>query len=224
MGPYTAALLKGDALTDAEREAVAEKLHEYTGLSVEYLKAANLRVSEVEFTHELLKARRLTVGRLDGRFVGPTLDLLAKDADYDPQSAAISAAFAAAFLDYYHGELKFGQGETYRTTNFGIGEKWKWTHHTAHGDQPLVNSGVDLAEALTKDASLRVLVLNGYYDLATPFSATEYMMTHLGVPAALGARVQMQYYEAGHMMYVNPPSIAKLKRDLDAFIDSTARR
>ncbi len=223
-GPYTAALLKGDALSDAERDAVAEKMHAYTGLSVEYLKAANLRVSEVEFCHELLKARRQTVGRLDGRFVGPTWDPLDKEADYDPQSAAISAAYASTFLDYYHGELKFGQGATYRTTNFSIGEKWKWTHHTAHGDQALVNSGVDLAEALMKDASLRVLVLNGYYDLATPFSATEYVMTHLGVPPAVGARVQMQYYEAGHMMYVNAASIAKVKRDLDTFIDSTARR
>jgi carboxypeptidase C (cathepsin A) len=223
-GPYTAALLKGDTLSDAERDAVAEKMHAYTGLSVEYLKAANLRVSEVEFCHELLKARRQTVGRLDGRFVGPTWEPLDREADYDPQSAAISAAYASTFLDYYHGELKFGQGATYRTTNFAISEKWKWTHHTAHGDQPIVNSGVDLAEALMKDASLRVLVLNGYYDLATPFSATEYVMTHLGVPPAVGARVQMQYYEAGHMMYVNPASIAKVKRDLDAFIDSTARR
>jgi carboxypeptidase C (cathepsin A) len=223
MGPYVAALLKGDALSEDERDAVAQKMHEYIGLPVEYLKAANLRVSENEFAHELLKARRLTVGRLDGRFVGPTSDLLAKETDYDPQSSAISAAYAAAFLDYYHGELRFGQGETYRTTNFGIGEKWKWTHRTAQGEQPIVNSGVDLADALIKDPNLRVLVLNGYYDLATPFSATEFVMMHLGVPREVGAHVQMKYYEAGHMMYVHPPSLAKMKRDLDAFISSTAR-
>ncbi len=123
MGPYTAALLKGDALTDAERDAVAEQLHQYTGLSTEYLKYANLRVSEIMFAHELLKPQRKTIGRLDGRFVGPTQDPLAKEADYDPQSAAIGAAFTAAFLDYYHSDLKFGQGETYYTTNFGIGEQ-----------------------------------------------------------------------------------------------------
>jgi carboxypeptidase C (cathepsin A) len=224
MGPYTQALLKGDALSDDEREAVAEKMHEYTGLPVEYLKDAKLRVSEIEFAHELLKPRHLTVGRLDGRFTGPTPDPLAKETDYDPQSAAISAAYAATFLDYYHGELKFGQGNTYRTTNFSIGEKWKWTHKTAQGEQPIVNSDVDLAEALMKDAGLKVLVLNGYYDLATPFSATEYFMSHLGVPASVGARIHQSYYEAGHMMYVNPASIAKMKRDLDAFIDSTARQ
>jgi carboxypeptidase C (cathepsin A) len=224
LGPYMQALLKGDVLSQEERAAVAQKMHEYIGLPVEYLQYANLRVSEVAFAHELLKARRLTVGRLDGRFTGPTPDPLAKEVDYDPQSAAISAAYAATFLDYYHGELKFGQGSTYRTTNFGIEGKWKWTHKTAQGEQPIVNSDVDLAEALMKDAGLKVLVLNGYYDLATPFSATEYFMTHLGVPPAVGARVQLTYYEAGHMMYVNPASIAKMKRDLDAFIDSTARQ
>jgi carboxypeptidase C (cathepsin A) len=223
MGPYTAALVKGDALSSEERDAVAQRMHDYIGLPVEYLKQARLRVSENEFAHELLKARGLTVGRLDGRFTGPTSDPLAKETDYDPQYSAISAAYAAAFLDYYHGELRFGQGETYHTTNFGIGAKWKWTHATEQGEQPIVNSGVDLADALIKDPNLRVLVVNGYYDLATPFSATEYVMTHLGVPPEVGGHVQLKYYEAGHMMYVHPPSLAKMKRDLDAFIGSTAR-
>jgi carboxypeptidase C (cathepsin A) len=109
-GPFTAALLKGDALSEAEREAVVEKMHEYTGLSADYLNAANLRVSEIAFAHELLKAQRKTVGRLDGRFVGPTMDSPEKYTDYDPQSAAIRPAFVAAFLDYYHGDLKFGRG------------------------------------------------------------------------------------------------------------------
>jgi carboxypeptidase C (cathepsin A) len=221
-GPYTSALLKGDALPQAELEAVAQQMHEYTGLPVEYLKDANLRVSENAFAHELLKSRHQTVGRLDGRYIGLTWDPLEKETDYDPQSAAISAAFAATFLDYYHGELKFGQGSTYRPTFFTIGDKWRWTHKTARGDQFTVNTGVDLAEALVKDPNLKVLVLNGYYDLATPFSATEYVMTHLGVPPTAGARVSMKYYEAGHMMYVHPASAAKMKRDIDAFIDATA--
>jgi carboxypeptidase C (cathepsin A) len=221
-GPYTAALLKGDALPDAELEAAAQKMHDYTGLPVDYLKAANLRISENAFAHELLKPQGKTIGRLDGRYVGLTWDPLEKETDYDPQSAAISSAFAATFLDYYHGELKFGQGATYNVTNFKIGDTWRWTHKTARGDQFTVNTGVDLAEALIKDPNLKVLVLNGYYDLATPFSATEYVMTHLGVPKSAGARVSMKYYEAGHMMYVHPPSAAKMKRDLDAFIDATA--
>jgi carboxypeptidase C (cathepsin A) len=191
---------------------------------VEYLKYANLRVSENAFTHELLKPQHKIIGRLDGRFTGATLDPLTKYSNYDPQSAAIGAAYTAAFLDYYHGDLKFGQGLTYHTTNYAIGDKWKWTHKPigSDGEQPIVNSGVDLAQALEQDANLRVLVLNGYYDLATPFSATEYVMKHLGVPPSASSRIQMKYYEAGHMMYVNPPSLKKTKGDLDAFIDSTS--
>jgi carboxypeptidase C (cathepsin A) len=223
MGPYTQALLKGDALGEDEKGAVAEKMHEYIGLPAQYLKDSNLRVQESAFQHELLKSQHKTVGRLDGRFVGVTPDLNAKDTDYDPQSEAISAAYASTFLDYYHGDLKFGAGATYRTTNFAIGGKWKLTHMTDQGPQAIVNTGVDLADALMKDANLKVLVLNGYYDLATPFSATEFVMSHLGVPANVSARVQMKYYEAGHMMYVNPPSIAKMKKDIDAFIESTDR-
>ncbi|MBV8784745.1 MAG: hypothetical protein JOZ67_11210 [Gammaproteobacteria bacterium] len=221
-GPFAAALAKGDALPDTELEAVAQQTHAFSGLPVEYLKAARLRVSENAFAHELLKSEGKTVGRLDGRYVGTTYDPLAKQTDYDPQFAAIGAAYTATFLDYYHEELKAGVGETYRTTNFAIGEKWKWTHKTGIGDQPFANTGVDLGEALVKDPNVKVLVMNGYYDLATPFSATEYVMSHLGVPAALSARISMKYYEAGHMMYVHPPSLAKMKRDLDEFIAATA--
>ena len=205
-GPYATALLKGDALSEAELDTVAQKMHDYTGLSVEYLKAANLRVSENAFTHELLKSQRKTIGRLDGRFVGPTWDPLEKEADYDPQSAAISAAYAAAFLDYYHGELKAGQGVTYHPTNFAIGEKWHWQHKTAHGEQPVVNTGVDLAEALIKDANFKVLVLNGYYDLATPFSATEYVMSHLGVPRD-GGRARIDEVLRGRPHDVREPAL-----------------
>ena len=223
LGAFASALEKGDAISDAELDAVAAQLHEYTGLSVQYLKEANLRVSEIAYSHELLRSQRKTIGRLDARFVGPTLDPLQKNAEYDPQSAAISAAYTGAFLDYYHGDLKAASGETYHEVNYPIGDKWKWPHKPIGTDaeQPIVNSGVDLADDLIQDPNLHVLVLAGYYDLATPFSATEYVMAHLGVPRELSAHIQIKYYEAGHMIYVHPPSLRKMKGDVDAFIDST---
>ncbi len=223
LGGFAAALSKGDALTDAELDAVAAQLHEYTGLPLEYLKESNLRVTENAFTHELLRSQRKTIGRLDARFVGPTFDRLQKDAEYDPQSAAISAAYTGAFLDYLHGDLKFGQGQTYHEVNNSIGDKWKWTHKPigSASEQPIVNSDVDLADDLVQDSNLRVLVLAGYFDLATPFSATEYVLAHLGVPRELSSHIQIKYYEAGHMIYVHPPSLRKMKGDVDAFIDST---
>jgi carboxypeptidase C (cathepsin A) len=224
-GPYNEALNKGDRLTDAERDAVAIRLQQYTGLPAQYLKEANLRVSEVAFAHELLRSQRRTVGRIDGRYTGPTLDPLQKNMEYDPQASAVGAAFTAAFLDYLHGELNFGQGKTYKSTNYAIGDRWKWTHSPigAEGEQPMVNSGVDLANALVQDPNLKVLVLQGYYDLATPFFATEQMLSHLGVPRSASDRIEMKYYEAGHMMYLHPPSLSKLKGDMDAFINATVR-
>lgn len=223
-GPYLAALMKGDALGDAERDAVAQKLHEYTGLSVDYLKAANLRVTEGMFDHELLKGTRRTIGRLDSRFTGTTMDVLQKYAEYDPQSSAISSAYASAFNDYYHDVLKFGAGKTYRPMNGQIFGKWRWDHKVG-GDwsQPLANTGVDLAQAMVSNPALRVLVVNGYYDLATPFSATEYMIDHLGLPPGYREHLTMKYYDAGHMMYVNPEALVQLKRDVDAFLESTSR-
>jgi carboxypeptidase C (cathepsin A) len=223
-GPFAAAIARGDALPAAERLAVAQKVHEYTGLSVDYLVAANLRVTETAFDHELLKAHGQTVGRIDARFVGPTLDLLAKDADHDPLFDAIRFAFAGAFLDYYHRDLAFGAGKTYVPSNFGIGNKWKFDHDVeGTGKQMAVNTGVDLALTMIEDTHLRVLVLNGYYDLATPFSGTEYMMDHLALGPEAHARITMKYYEAGHMMYIHQPSLERIHADLAAFISETSR-
>ena len=121
LGPFSVALNKGSALSAEERSQVAAQVHKYTGLSEAYLLAANFRVSEIAFAQELLRARGQTVARLDARFTGPMQDPLAKYADYDPQASAIGAAFVAAFQDYYHGDLNFGQGKTYRTSNYDIG-------------------------------------------------------------------------------------------------------
>ena len=221
-GPFAAAIDKGDALGDAERRAIAERMHEFTGLPADYLVAARLRVTESMFDQQLLKPRGQTVGRIDSRFVGLTYDPLAKEAEYDPQINAIRFAYAGAFLDYYHRDLGFGASKTYQPSNFAIGGKWRWEHRADDGGQAVVNTGVDLARALVEDPHLKVLVLNGYFDLATPFSATEYMMDHLGVGADVHARIKMKYYEAGHMMYIHPPSLERLKADVDAFIAETA--
>jgi carboxypeptidase C (cathepsin A) len=221
-GPYAAAIERGDSLTAAERLAVAQKMHDYTGLSIDYLVAANLRVGETAFDHELLRPRGMTVGRIDSRFVGATFDPLTKDMEYDPQLNAIRFAYAGAFLDYYHRDLNFGAGKSYQSANFAIGGKWKWEHRTDGGVQMAVNTGYDLARALVEDPHLKVLVLNGYFDLATPFSGTEYMMDHLGVGPDVHARISMKYYEAGHMMYIHLPSLERMKSDVDAFIGETS--
>jgi carboxypeptidase C (cathepsin A) len=226
-GPYSAALMKGDALSDAEREAVAEQMHRFTGLSVAYLKKANLRVHEAEFTQELMNEHREIVGRLDARFLGATPDQLAQDAAYDPQEAAISPAFTAAFMDYLHRELKFGRDKSYEVEARDLFQNWPFTHRVPgmHSPfpQPIVNTGVDLAQALIKNPGLRVMALCGYFDLATPFFGTEYMLSHLGLPTDLAPHIELRYYDAGHMMYLHEPDLAKMKSDIAGFIAATSR-
>ncbi len=225
-GPYAAALMKGDALSDADRDAIAERIHRLTGLSADYVKKANLRVHESEFTQELMREHRETVGRLDARFLGATPDPLAQDAAYDPQEAAISPAFTAAFLDYLHRDLKFGRDQTYVVEAQAF-QAWPFTHRVPgvrqRFPQPMVNTGVDLGQALIHNPNLRVLALCGYFDLATPFFGTEYMLSHMGLPRDLDAHVELRYYDAGHMMYLHEPDLARMKADVAGFITSTSR-
>jgi carboxypeptidase C (cathepsin A) len=221
LGDYATALLMGDALAAAQRDAVAAKLHEYTGLAVEYIKKANLRVRGGQFAQELLRGRHATLGQLDARFIGVTSDPLAEDAEDDPLMSAVGPAFAAAFLDYFHGELKFGQGKSYRI--HGHVNPWPWTHRLPSGGEIKVpNTAPDLAHALAYNPNLRVLVLGGIYDLVTPFLAAESTIDHLGLPPELRSHIESKTYPAGHMMYLHEPSLRSFKGDIAAFIDGTS--
>jgi carboxypeptidase C (cathepsin A) len=226
-GPYATALAKGDALPDTERKEVVASMSRLTGLSPSYLDKANLRVSEGEFTAELLREHSEIVGRLDARFTGVALDRLAEETpvEEDPQSAAISGAFTAAFLDYLHGELKFGEGKTYKIES-DLWLKWDWKHKSIGAHFPSVgwpDAAVDLAHAIAFNPALKVLVLNGYFDLATPFFGTEYTMDHLGLEKKLRGNIEMKYFEAGHMMYLHPASLVAFKAAVADFIQSTDR-
>jgi carboxypeptidase C (cathepsin A) len=229
---YTAALMKGSALPEAEKVATAKKLSQFTGLSEDYVQRANLRVTLGQFMKELQRSRELITGRLDARFSGRGLDLLGEFAEYDPQDRAISSAFTAAFNAYVRDELKFGQDKTYKTGNDDAGQNWSWKRHAEgtqidelHGEgfpgSPNVEG--DLIQALVANPHLQVQVENGIYDLATPFFGTEYTMDHLGLPDDLRKHIHLEYYEAGHMMYVREPDLTKLKTNVGTFIDDASR-
>jgi len=223
-GEYATALMKGDTISAEEKSAVAKKVARFTGLSEDYLVKANLRVRLFQFMQELQRDRGLTTGRLDARFAGPTYNLIGEAADYDPQETAISGAFVGAFNAYLREELKFGQDKTYQVAANFQGNRWDWKHDSDYGYFPGSPSVVlDLAAAMVSNPKLRVEVENGYYDLATPFMETEYSMEHLGVPEALRKNLKLQYYEAGHMMYVRDEDLAKLKANVAAFIDSASK-
>ena len=221
MNEYAQALSQGNALSQTEFDTVANKLHEYTGLSTAYIEKANLRVTASEFEHELLNDQDLTTGRLDARFTGPSMDPLGETADYDPQSAAISSAYVSALNDYTRNTLKFETDKPYFPEKF---HKWDWQHKNPTTGQAWpgsLNVAVDLSQAMKYNPDLQVLVNSGYFDLATPYYATVYTMDHLQIPKSLQDHVQMKYYNSGHMVYAHAPSLKELHDNTAKFIKST---
>src|SRR5205085_1936803 len=185
---YADALYKGSALSAAQRAAVARKLAYFTGLSEDYLLKANLRPRLSQFNVELLRSRGLTSGRIDARFTGYTANLLAENSQGDPQDPAVGGAYTALLNIYNHDELKFGRDKTYN--NRANGAQWNWTRGGLFnrgggggGFPSAPNSQTDLVQAMIANPKLLVQVENGYYDMATPFFATEFTMTHMGLPA-----------------------------------------
>jgi carboxypeptidase C (cathepsin A) len=220
-GPYALALSKGDAISPAEARAVANRLGAYTGLSPDFVLRNNLRVSPDRFRKELLRDQRRTVGRLDARFTGVDADAGGEGPEFDPTDAAISGAFIGALNDYLFRDLGYQTPLTYRPNNYaGIGGKWDWKHDSPAGEQLSAGTEVDLGAAMRRNPRLKVLSVNGLYDMATPFFGAEYDLHHMQLEPAQQANITFTYYPAGHMMYIDPASAQQLKRDLEAWIDS----
>jgi len=227
LGEYESALLQGNELPEARKQAVAEKLHGYTGLPVAYLLKANLRVTGGMFSKNLQLESEMTTGRLDTRYSGPDIDPLSEEAEYDPQSAAISGAYTTAINQYLRKELKYGQQDTYKPTLWTDGNfSWDLRHHAPGGPPAAMQeSGTnvipDLGFTMKTNPKLRVLLAGGYYDLATPFFEGMFEMHHLPIPQKLDANISYSYYPAGHMIYVNEGILKQFHADVAAFIKAT---
>jgi carboxypeptidase C (cathepsin A) len=217
-GAYAHALAQGTDLTADEKQSVAAKLHDYTGLPVAYLLKANLRVNGGEFEKTLQDDQDLTTGRLDTRFSGPSLNPLSEGAEYDPQSSAISSAYVSLFNDYVRKDLKYGEGQTYLPMALFGGAQWDFKHN---GNPVSVNVAPDLAEAMKTNPRLKVMVNGGYYDLATPFFAAQYEEKHLPIPQSLAKNIEYDWYESGHMVYVRDESLKQLHDRVATFIKNT---
>jgi carboxypeptidase C (cathepsin A) len=221
---YAPALLRGYALTAAERLAVARTLARSTGTAVEYWEQADLRVSHIQFLQELLRGQRRIAGRIDSRFAGPAMNPLAETMDYDPFFPAVGPAFTAAFLDYLHNELGFGRELEYVVSARDL--EWDWKHRPPGSRgwaAPFATTVPDLAAALTQNPGLHVLVQQGLFDLATPYLATRHDLDHLRIQAEARKRIRVEIYEAGHMMYLHQGSMEKFKDDLASFIRDSSR-
>jgi carboxypeptidase C (cathepsin A) len=215
---YAQALDKGDALTPQERQTVIDQLARYTGLSKQIIDQANLRINVREFTHYLLIDQKLRVGRLDGRFTGPDPNGLMDTPFYDPTGSATLPPYTSVFNNYVRTELGYKSDMPYNVFAFQAGSgfsKWDW----GSAIQGFPDTATALREAITKDPYLKVLVMEGYYDLATPFYAADYTMEHLDLPAGYRKNISYATYDSGHMVYLHTPSLAKFKQDLVNFID-----
>ncbi|HEY8714244.1 MAG TPA: hypothetical protein VIM00_02640 [Candidatus Acidoferrum sp.] len=223
MTDYARALGAGATLSAEERKSIVAKLHQYTGLPVEYIEKANLRISAGEFEKTLQDDVNMTTGRLDSRFSGTTFDPLSKEAEYDPQSAAISSAYVSAFNDYVRKELKFGDNRVYKP-EIDIWRTWNFLHQAPGAPLPLpqaTNVMPDLAIAMKYNPDLKVMLNAGYFDIATPFFEGVYEMQHLPIPATLQKNIEIQFYESGHMVYAHEASLKSLHDNVAAFILKT---
>jgi carboxypeptidase C (cathepsin A) len=217
LGDYTLALMKGTALGGEEKDAIAAKLARLTGLSKEYLHQTNLRINIHRFCKELLRSQRRTVGRLDSRFTGIDRDAAGERWEHDPSLSAIMGPYTGVLNDYVSRELNYKSDLPYEILTSKV-QPWSYSEH----ENQYVNVAETLRKAMTVNPSLRVHVANGYYDLATPFLATEYTFNHLMLDESLIENISMSYYEAGHMMYIHMPSLAQLKRELEQFIQKAS--
>ena len=227
-GDYAEALSEGDAITPEHLDAVAQKVSQYTGLSVQYVKETNLRISATRFRKELLRDQGEILGRYDARFEGTDVDNAGEYPGYDPSDTGISGAFISAFHDYLNRELKFDaiDPSTYRPSAGTIGQ-WDWHHRPAGAparggrEQQMPEVAGDLADAMRKNPKLKVFSANGLFDLATPFFLTEQALHGMMLAPDLRKNVEFGYYPAGHMVYLNVDALKQMRRDLEGFYGST---
>lgn len=226
---YPSILVKGNRLAPADYEAAARKIARLTGLRVDYVKQSNLRIEHGRFVKELRRADFLTVGRLDSRFIGRDADAAGERSGMDPASAAMGGAFPTLLNAYVRDRLGYMKDIPYAV--YGNVQPWNYQSRPSGGGPGqamprssmmggLPNVAMTLRQALADNPHLRVFCCNGYYDGATPYFGTEYTFSQMGFGGEFEGRVTMGYYEAGHMMYIHKPSLAKLKRDLAEFIRS----
>ncbi|PIE81222.1 MAG: peptidase S10 [Chloroflexi bacterium] len=213
LGEYASALMQGSDLPEEAQQAIAQKLARYTGLSAAYIRKTNLRINIFRFTKELLREEGLTVGRLDSRFTGIDKDTAGETFEFDPSYAAIQGPYTAVLNDYLRRELSFENDIPYEILT-GLYQNWSYKDF----ENQFVEVAETLRQAMSINPHLKVLVANGYYDLATPYLATRYTFNHLGLDASLQDNYEMTYYEAGHMMYVHLPAMAQLKKDMARFV------
>ena len=208
---YLLTLMKGDGLTPQETTVTIQKLHSFTGLSEDFIRRNNLRISDSRFFKELLRDSGKTTGRLDSRFTGNDRDDAGEDIEFDPSMSNISGMFSGAMNNYTRKELQYKNDLPYEALTY-VGP-WNFSN----AQNRFLDVSETLRSAISQNPYLKVWVACGYYDLATPFFAAEYVVHHMGLRPEQQNKISLTYYEAGHMMYIHKPSLIQMKKDAESF-------
>ncbi len=217
IGDYWLALAKGDQLDHKTRAKIARRLSDYTGLDTEYVDHYDLRIHILRFCKELLREQHRTVGRIDSRYTGIDRVRRGENIEADPSMDATNAAATTTLNNYVREELGFTSDEIYEILSLDVNKRWNYEDFKNR----YVDTSESMRELMSRSRGTKVFVANGYFDLATPHFATEYTFSHMGLDPEVRSNVQMEYYEAGHMMYVHAASLEKMAADLRAFVEDT---
>ncbi len=217
LGEYARALVQGNRLKEKERNIIAEKLSRYTGLDKDYILKSDLRVNMASFVKKLMNGEDRLVSRFDGRMLGIDENPTSSRVSYDPMLSLVAPAFTSTMNQYLRDELNWKETREYEILAMGLFPKWDWSK----AKNQYLNMNEDLLDLMSQNPHFRVFVASGYYDLATPFEATDYTFAHLPIDPILERNITIRYYDAGHMMYIHKPSLVKLKRDMADFVRGT---
>ena len=217
LGDYWLALAQGDQLDEVTRKEIASRVGDYTGLGATYLDRYDLRLHIIRFCKELLREQRRTVGRIDSRYTGIDRVPDGDNIEADPSLDATGAVATSALNNYLRQELEFDSEKIYNIMSMKVNERWNYEDFKNR----YVDTSEKMRELMSRSNGTKVFVANGYYDLATPHFATEYTFSHMGLDPEVRGNVRMEYYEAGHMMYVHQPSLERLASHLREFVEET---
>lgn len=210
-GEYAQALEQGDELPKAQYDKLVADIAMYTALAPEYIRQSNLRVSPQRWFPQLMRDKRLVMGRLDARFTGMNRDAASERAEYDPSEASYEGAFVATFMDYVRRDLGW-ESDQYYTVTASVNP---WNRTAGDGAAEVLRS------AMTQESNLKVLVVAGYYDLATPFNGIEETVSHMMLEPSVRKNISFAYFGTGHMVYIDQKANDKLHKDVDGFINSS---